>query len=366
MITVTKTYLPNKEKYKEYIDRIYESGKLTNNGDNVKKLERALESYLGVKNVVLVCNGTLALMIAYKLLKIDKEVITTPFSFIATTSSMLWQGIKPVFVDINRDDYNINVKKIEENITDKTQGIIPVHVFGACCDVDNINDIAKKNNLKVIYDASHCFGIKYKNNSILKYGDISTISFHSTKIFHTIEGGALIINDDILYKKAKKMINFGFDEYGSISEVGINAKMNEFQAAMGLCVLEEIDEAIENRRKIYNYYMEKLKDIKAIKLQQTNNYYNKNYSYFPIVFESSKLLKLAIKLMEEEDIYPRRYFYPSINKVSYINSESEMINSEDIAEKVLCLPIYESLQKEEIDKIIKILKFIIEEWSIYK
>ncbi|MCC3869507.1 DegT/DnrJ/EryC1/StrS family aminotransferase [Terrisporobacter mayombei] len=356
MIPVTKTYLPDINQYKDYIDKIYETGWLTNNGDLVRKLELKLKEYLGVKNIVLVSNGTVALNIAYKLLGLENEVITTPFSFVATTSSMVWQGLKPVFVDINKNDYNIDANRIEKKITEYTTGIVPVHVFGNACDVEQIEEIAKKHNLKVIYDASHCFGVKYKSKSILNYGDISTISFHSTKLFHTIEGGALIINNDELYEKAKRMINFGFCANGYIEEIGINAKMNEFQAAMGLCVLSDIDKISSRRKEKYEYYIKKLENIDLISFQELNKSSHINYSYLPIVFKDSETMLTTLKNMNNEDIFPRRYFYPSLNKLNYIHCNEVMPNSEDISERILCLPLYDSLKNMDIDKIVEIIK----------
>lgn len=356
MIPVTKTYLPDINKYKEYLNEIYETGWLTNNGDLVQRLEIELKEYLGVKNIILVANGTMALSIAYKLLGLEKEVITTPFSFVATTSSIVWEGLTPVFVDINENNYNIDADKIEEKINEHTTGIVPVHVYGNACNIEKIDTISQKHNLKVVYDASHCFGVKYKNKSILNYGDISTISFHSTKLFHTIEGGALVINDDKLYEKAKQMINFGFSKNGEIVEIGINAKMNEFQAAMGLCVLSDIDHIIEKRKQKYEYYLEKLKNNDYISFQELNKSSDINYSYLPIVFKDSETMVAILKNMNKEGIFPRRYFYPSLNKLNYINCDEVMHNSEDISERILCLPLYDSLRNIDIDKIVEIIK----------
>ena len=240
MINVTKTYLPDKEKYKKYIDEIYENCWVTNNGTLVQKLEKRLAEYLGVKNIVLVSNGTVALEIAYRTLGLKGFVITTPFSFVATTSSLITNQLLPIFADIEKNTFNINPKKIEKLITLNTSAILSVHVFGNACNVEEINKIASKYNLRVIYDAAHAFDVKYKEQSILNYGDISTLSFHATKLFHTIEGGALIINDDELVQKARYLINFGIKNQEEIPHLGTNAKMNEFEAAMGLCVLDDM------------------------------------------------------------------------------------------------------------------------------
>lgn len=351
-INVTKTYLPSVEKYKRYVNKIFKSGQITNNGELVQELENRLSEYLGVENLVLVSNGTLALQLAYKLLNLEGEVITTPFSFAATTSSLVWEGLSPVFVDIDKETLNIDTRRIEEKINEKTSAIVPVHVFGNGCNVEEIKRIAKKHNLKIIYDAAHAFGVKYKEESILKYGDISTLSFHATKIFHSIEGGALVINDDELYKKAKKMINFGINENREIDCLGINAKMNEFQAAMGLCVLDDIDKIIECRKKVYGYYMNEVP--KELQLQDHNENCTHNYAYFPVVFKSEEILLSAKDELNKNNIYPRRYFYPSLDNLDYIDSET-IKNSNDISKRILCLPMSDDLKKEDI---LKILSFI--------
>ena len=226
MIPVTKSYLPNKENYKSYIDIIYENGWLTNRGELVRELERRLQAYLGVKNIILVANGSLALQIAYKALDLKGEVITTPFSFIATANTIAWEGLLPVFADIDPHSFNVDPKQIKDKITDKTSAIIPVHVFGNPCDIEGIQTIAYKHQLKVIYDAAHAFDVQYKGKSVLNYGDVSTLSFHATKLFHTIEGGAIITNDNELSKKIRLLINFGITGPTSIESLGINAKMN--------------------------------------------------------------------------------------------------------------------------------------------
>ena len=289
MINVTKTYLPNKEKYKQLIDEIYTNGWITNNGPMVKLLEKKLAAYLGVKNLVLVSNGTVALEIAYRTLGVEGDVITTPFSFVATTSSLVTNNLNPVFADIDKETLNIDVDYIEKKISKKTKAIVPVHVFGNACDIEGIQDVAKKNNLKVIYDAAHAFGVKYKNESVLNYGDISALSFHATKLFHSIEGGALIINDDSLVQKARYLINFGIENAESIPEIGTNAKMNEFEAAMGLCMLDEIEEINKRRQKVFECYKSDLDGY--VQFQQLNNDATINYSYFPILLKDEIELK---------------------------------------------------------------------------
>lgn len=353
MINVTKTYLPDMGIYKSYVDKIYKSGFLTNNGQLVQVLEKKLEEYLNVRNLILVSNGTLALQVAYKALELKDEVITTPFSFAATVSSQVWEGLSPVFADINKETFCLDYKKIENLITDKTKAIVPVHVFGNGCDIDEIEKIASENNLKVIYDGAHSFGVKYKNKSILSYGDISTISFHSTKLFHTIEGGGLVIKDDELYKKVKLMINFGISGPEKIEGLGINAKMNEFQAAMGLCVLDEMDKILCGRKVVHNFYINNLS--KELQLQKYNKDCTRNYAYFPVVFQTEKDLLRVIGELNKKDIFPRRYFYPSLDTLDYLTDSKYMPISNNISRRILCLPIYDSLEESELEQIVKII-----------
>lgn len=354
MINVTKTYLPDKKKFLSYVDKIYKNGWVTNNGPLVRELEDRLAEYLNVKNIVLVANGTIALEIAYRLLKLQNEVITTPFSFVATTSSLVTSGLKPVFADINSTTFNIDPKNIENVISDKTSGIVPVHVFGNICDVEEIGQIANKYNLKVIYDAAHAFGVKYKGACVSTNGDISTLSFHATKLFHTIEGGALIINDDTLVQEARFLINFGIDGPDSVKALGTNAKMNEFEAAMGLCVLDDMEIILAKRKAVYNFYFESLKD--SVLFQNTNTDNTQNYSYFPVVFETEKQTLAVQKLLNDNGIFPRRYFYPSLDTLTYLESTPVMPVSRDIASRIMCLPLYPSLTRNHQEKIIAYVK----------
>ncbi len=354
MINVTKTYLPNKEKYKKYIDEIYENGWLTNNGPLVQRLEKRLAEYLGVKNIILVSNGTVALEIAYRTLDIKGFAITTPFSFVATTSSLVTNNILPIFADIDPNTFNLDPKNIEKLITPNTSAIVPVHVFGNACEVEQIEKIANKHNLKVVYDAAHAFDVKYKNQSVLNYGDISTLSFHSTKLFHSIEGGALIINDDELVQKARYLINFGIKNTEEIPHLGTNAKMNEFEAAMGLCVLDEIENIKNSRKEVYETYQKELNGI--VQFQEQNKNATENYSYFPIVFKTEEQLLKVQKALNDENIFPRRYFYPSLDTLEYIEPKQECKISRDISKRILCLPIYAELEKEVQDVVIKTLK----------
>jgi dTDP-4-amino-4,6-dideoxygalactose transaminase len=354
MINVTKTYLPNKEKYKKYIDEIYENGWLTNNGPLVQRLEKRLAEHLGVKNIVLVSNGTVALEIAYRTLGLKGFVITTPFSFVATTSSLVTNQLLPIFADIDPNSFNLDPKNIKKLITPNTSAILPVHVFGNACEVEEIEQIANKHDLKVIYDAAHAFDVKYKDKSVLNYGDISTLSFHSTKLFHSIEGGALIINDDELVQKARYLINFGIKNAEEIPHLGTNAKMNEFEAAMGLCVLDDIEEIKQKRKDILENYRKELKGL--VYFQEQNPNATENYSYFPVVFENEAQLLKVQKALGEKDIFPRRYFYPSLDTLEYIEPKQECQISRDISKRILCLPIYAELEKNIQETIIKIIK----------
>ncbi len=354
MINVTKTYLPDINKYKQYIDEIYESSWLTNNGPMVQKLERRLKEYLGVKNIILVSNGTIALDIAYKVMDLKGEIITTPFSFVATTSSAVLANLKPVFADIDERTLNIDPKNIEKLITSNTSAILPVHVFGNACEVEEIEQIAKKHNLKVIYDAAHAFDVKYKDKSVLNYGDISTLSFHATKLFHTIEGGAIITNDDELAEKIRYFINFGIKSAIEIPFVGTNAKMNEFEAAMGLCVLDDIDFIKTSRQKVIDLYKKELQGL--VQFQEQNINASQNYSYMPVILKNEEELLNVQKALNEKDIHPRRYFYPSLDTLNYLEDKQECKISRDISKRILCLPVFAELESDNVENIINIIK----------
>lgn len=353
MIPVTKAYLPNKEKYQSYVDQIFASGWLTNNGSLLRELEQRLAAYLGVKNIILVANGSLALQLAYKALELKGEVITTPFSFAATTSTLAWEGLTPVFADIDPASFNIDPAQIEAQITEKTSAIVPVHVFGNPCEVEAIQAIADKHNLKVIYDAAHAFGSEYKGQSVLNYGDISTLSFHATKLFHTIEGGAVITNDDELAQKIRLLINFGITSPTTIESVGTNAKMNEFEAAMGLCVLDDIEIIRQQRANIWQTYVEHLSGL--FTLQQWNEHGQNNHAYAPILFDSEEQLLKVEAQLKEQNILPRRYFYPSLDTLEYLGTQQVCEHSRGIAGRILCVPIFPSLEQEEQNKIIEVI-----------
>lgn len=352
---VTKSFLPPIEEYEKYVQQIWENGQLTNRGPLFCDFENSLKSYLDVDDVHFVSNGTIALQVALRALDImEGEIITTPFSYVATTSSILWERCEPVFVDIEPDTYCIDVSKIEASITDKTKAIMPVHVFGFPCDVRAIDDLAKKYNLKVIYDAAHSFGVKFGNKSLLDYGDISITSFHSTKLFHTIEGGCLVAKDKDVSKKIELIKRFGHNMDNHVMP-GINAKASEFQAAMGLCNLKYVDSLIVKRKAIFELYNELLSDFfkTPIIIQQPG--YEHNYAYYPILFKNEEQLVKCFKILAENEIYPRRYFYPSLNKIPYLDSKQSCPVSEDIASRIACLPLYDSLSEDIVRNICKIL-----------
>lgn len=353
MINVTKPYFPNIETYKKYIDAIWESGHLTNNGQFCKKLEKELCDFLSVDNCIYVNNGTIALQIALKTLSENKnEIITTPFSYVATTNSILWEGYNPVFCDINDSDFCIDSSKIEDKITDNTVAIVATHVFGNPCDVEEIEKIGKKYNIKVIYDGAHAFGTSYRNQSLLSYGDISICSFHATKLFHTAEGGCIIANEKSLIEKMVLFRQFGHigDNYLS---VGINGKSSELHAAMGLCVLDEINNIIKKRREISETYDIELstKLIRPLRKPLTNY----NYAYYPVKFENENQLLITVKSLNEKNIFPRRYFHPSLNNLPYLKKNISCPISDHVAETILCLPLYFNLTSIDVKNISKII-----------
>jgi dTDP-4-amino-4,6-dideoxygalactose transaminase len=349
MIPVTKPFLPKQENYQNYINSIWERQWLTNNGPLVNDLELKLKDYLEIEHLLYVANGTIALQIAIKALQLDGEIITTPFSFVATTNSILWQGCKPVYVDIDPETLNIDPTKIEEAITPKTTAILATHVYGNPCDVDSIQQIADKYSLKVIYDAAHCFAVKYKNKSIFEYGDISTTSFHATKLFHTVEGGAVFTKDAALLKQMASLRNFGYSGVDNFSIEGINGKNSEFHAAMGLCNLACIAEILEKRKSLSLYYIERLGNLQC-SFQKIKNPEDYNYAYFPIIFDSEELMYACMAALELSKIYCRRYFYPSLSALPYVNNLAMPV-CDSIVKRVLCLPLYHNLTNSDVDLI---------------
>lgn len=353
MIPVTKTFLPPQEEYQAILARAWDSGWITNRGELVKELEDKLKSYLKVSNIIATTNGTLPLQIAIKALGLTGEIITTPFSYVATTSTIVWENCKPVFVDIHPEYLSIDETKIEAAITPQTTGILATHVYGNPCNVEVIEQIAKKHDLKVIYDAAHCFGVEYKGKSIFEYGDVSTCSFHATKLFHTGEGGALFTKDEILFQKLFYHHNFGHKGQEGFYGLGINAKMSEFQAAMGLSVLPYMDYIFSERNRVAEFYSCELKkDFQLLKIREGTEW---NYSYFPVIFENEEVLLKVKFALEEKKIYPRRYFYPALNNLPYVMHKYLPVSNK-ISVSVLCLPIFSGLSPNVLQDIVNCIK----------
>lgn len=348
MIPVTKSFFPPIKDYQAQVERIWKNEWLTNRGELVQELEQKISSYLDLKDAMMIAmnNGTIPLQIALKLLAKGGEVITSPFSYVATTAAIVWENCTPVFVDIHPEYLTIDETKIEASITPRTTCILATHVFGNPCNIDEIENIAKKYNLKVIYDAAHCFGVTYKGKSIFEYGDISTCSFHATKLFHTGEGGAMFIKDPELFRKCFYSHNFGHKDALSFEGLGINGKISELQAAMGLSVLPYMDQIIQKRKEIVENYQINLQlsKVQFLKKRADTKW---NYSYFPILFNTENELLKAVKLLNTLCIYPRRYFHPSLNTIEYTSGKSMLI-SESISSRILCLPLYFDLQSGDI------------------
>jgi dTDP-4-amino-4,6-dideoxygalactose transaminase len=353
MIPVTKPFLPPIEMYNNYVEGIWSRQWLTNHGPLVNELELKLKEFLGVNHLLYLSNGTIALQIAIKALDLKGEIITTPYSYVATTSCIVWEGCQPVFVDIDEKTFNINPELIEKAITPNTTAILATHVYGNPCDVIAIDAIAKKHNLKVIYDAAHAFGVTINGKSIFEYGDISTTSFHATKLFHTIEGGAVFTKDPELLRKMALLRNFGHTSPTTFDGMGINGKNSEFHAAMGLCNLSFIEEILINRKEKSLIYKELLKGLNAITQQiQKNTIYN--YAYYPVIMQSEEQLSKIVELLQYYQIFPRRYFYPSLSTLDYVQKQSCPV-AEGIAKRALCLPLYSTLSTEEIDMICRLI-----------
>jgi len=354
MIPVTKPFLPPIEEYERYLRDIWKRNWLTNNGPLVNDLELKLKDYLNVKHLLFVTNGTIALQIAIKALGLKGKIITTPFSYVATTSSIVWENCEPLFVDIDPRNCNIDPQKIEEAITPDTSAILATHVYGNPCDVEAIEKIAKARGLKVIYDAAHAFNVKFKGRSILDWGDISTCSFHSTKLFHTVEGGAVVTKDAELLKRMAYLRNFGHDGPERFADLGINGKNSELHAAMGLVNLKYVDAIIEKRKELCMHYDKFLKNFKAVKpeIKPDVSY---NYAYYPLIIESQELLLKVNETLTQHLVYPRRYFYPSLENLPYVKDKSNCQVANSIASRALCLPLFDTLSKEEIDMICRLM-----------
>lgn len=354
MIPVTKSFLPPIEEYTEQVQRAYANGWLTNRGELVLELEQKLTDYLGLEQskILLMNNGTIPLQIALKILGKGGEVITTPFSYVATTAAIVWEGCTPVFVDIHPDYLTIDETKIEAAITEKTTCILATHVFGNPCNVEEIERIAKKHKLKVIYDGAHAFGVKYKGKSIFEYGDVSTCSFHATKLFHTGEGGALFCKDPDLFHQLYYSHNFGHNGPLEFHGLGINGKMSELQAAMGLAVLPYMASILEGRKKSVEAYRECINGKwKELTLFDDAEW---NFAYFPILFETEENLLEAQQNMNSMDVVPRRYFFPSLDQLPYVD-RSICAMAEFVSKRILCLPLYHDLSSEAIEMVVQLL-----------
>lgn len=364
IITVTSPLLPNLEEFHELLKEIWDSKWITNNGSFHQQLERALAEYLKVPYVSLFTNGTLPLITALQALRITGEVITTPYSFVATTHALWWNGIKPVFVDIDPTSGCLDPNKIEAAITPKTTAIMPVHVYGKPCDVDAIQKIADKYGLKVIYDAAHAFGVEVNGNSILNAGDMATLSFHATKVFNTIEGGAMVMHDEKTKQRIDYLKNFGFAGETEVVAPGINSKMDEMRSAYGLLNLRQVDAAIEARHQVAVKYREALRDVEGIAFWDDMPGVRHNYSYFPIFVDAKKYGMTRDELyfkMKEQGIWGRRYFYPLISEFStYRGLESATPENLPVATKmaneVICLPMHHDLKSDDIERIINVIK----------
>lgn len=354
MINVTKPYLPPFEEYVGYLEGIWQRNWLTNNGPLVNELELQIKEHLGLSHLLYCSNGTIALQMAIKALDLKGEIITTPFSYVATTSCIAWEGCTPVFVDIDPKTMNINPGLIEAAITKNTVGIMATHVYGNPCDIDAIQAVADKHGLKVIYDAAHCFGTRYKGKSVLEYGDVSTCSFHATKLFHTIEGGSVSSPSAEITRKLALLRNFGHTSPVEFDGVGINAKNSEYHAAMGLAMMQRIDEICNARKEQWLRYQDLLKNmpLHTIKIDVEKTQFN--YAYFPMVFESEALLLKTVEALNTHYVYPRRYFFPSLNKLNYVEQRPCPV-SEDLSTRVLCLPLFHQLSKPEQELICRVI-----------
>jgi dTDP-4-amino-4,6-dideoxygalactose transaminase len=353
MIPVTEPFLPAKEDYQKYIDGIWSRVWLTNNGPLVNELELKLKEYLALDHLLFLSNGTIAIQIAIKALGLRGKIITTPFSYVATTSSIFWENCEPVFVDIDAETLNIDTTKVEAAIDKDTSAILATHCFGNTCGIEALEQIAAKHNLKLIFDAAHCFGTTYKGKSVFAYGDVSTTSFHSTKLFHTIEGGAVVTNSPDILKRMAYMRNFGHDGPEKFNGVGINGKNSEFHAAMGLCNLRHIDEILSKRKEQSLYYQHVLRNL-AVTYIKIEEHCVFNYAYFPVIFASEELALKAKAALEREEIFPRRYFSPSLSSLDYVTKRPTPV-SDSVASRILCLPLYHRLSQEEQDMIARIL-----------
>lgn len=353
-INVTKTFLPPIAEYERYLQDIWSRGWITNHGPLVNELELQLKERLGLDFLLFVSSGTTALQIALRALDLKGEIITTPFSYVATTSSIVWHGGEPVMVDISSDTLNIDAKKIEAAITERTSAILATHVYGNTCDIDAIQEIADRHGLVVIYDAAHAYGTRYRGRTAFAYGDISATSFHATKLFHTVEGGAVVARTPELLRRLALMRNFGHTSPTEFECAGINGKNSEFHAAMGLCNLNYIGKILEVRRELSGHYDRKLEGL-PLRRPSIAPGCDHNHAYYPVIFESEQMLLHVVETLTFHNIHPRRYFYPCLSSLPYLGRTFDTPISDAIAPRVLCLPLYHSLSTEEIDMICRLI-----------
>ena len=355
MTPVTKPFLPPLDEYHSLLEGIWQRNWLTNDGPLVRQLEQELQGKLGVGSALFVTNGTIAIQMAIRALDLKGKIITTPFSYVATTSSILWERCEPVFVDIDPRTCNLDPDRIEAALTPDTTGILATHVYGIPCDVERIGSIARSKGLKVIYDGAHAFGVTHKGKSLFEWGDISTCSFHATKLFHTIEGGAVFTGDPELLRRLKYHRNFGHDGFDKYAMLGINGKNSEFHAAMGLVNLRYTDRIVQNREILCGLYDERLNGL-PLRRPEIPDHCGYNFAYHPVIFESEQALLATMHALNAQDIFPRRYFYPTLNSLSFVDGRNDCPESASIASRVLCLPLFDSLTIPEIDQVCAIIR----------
>ena len=361
MINITRPYQPDLAKYNRYLEQIYQHNWLTNNGPLYRELTERLQNHLGVKNLLLVCNGTMALQLAYRLYELEGRILTTPYTFAATPGSIAWQGCQNHFMDIDAQSLNLDLNNIESCLSTselaEVVAVVGVHVFGNPCDIEQHQALCSENGWPLIYDAAHCFGVNYKGRSLLSYGDIATLSLHATKLFHCVEGGALVIKDDALFDKAKRLINFGFNSANVPTEIGINAKLSEFHAAMGLCVLDDIDTIIERRVAIADFYQEQLSDW--VEFQQWDTDATKNGAYAPVLLKDEQQVLRVQRELSLQNIQTRRYFWPDLSHSECYRHNADTPIATQMAKRSLCLPMYAELTLGEQKQVVEQLKSIL-------
>lgn len=357
MIQVTKPFLPPLDEYSAYLRGVWDRDWLTNNGPLLIELEKQLKAYLDVDYLSLMSNGTITIQALLQSLPRKGEILTTPFSYIATCSSILWEGFTPVFIDIDEGTFNADPKKAESYIGPLTVGALITHCFGIPCDVDSWNLISEKHNIPVIYDAAHAFGVRYNGRSVLKYGYASSLSFHATKLYHTVEGGAVVTSSQDLDWQMQLKRNFGHEGFDKFSDIGVNGKNSEIHSAMGLVNLKHIGDILQSRARQYGYYKSTLtKEKTPVQFQHIPPGVDYNYSYFPVVFESEDLLKNVMNRLQENEIFPRRYFYPSLNTLPFTRSyKGDTPIAESISRRILCLPIFHDMTTAEQDQVMQVI-----------